>query len=110
MTVRNLVLKAYKGYIRISLNTKESLDTLIRTAVATGHWRTRKNEIFSGKRYYVLNLYLYNILDDLNIVTIKTETKLTVRELKGIIDKAITDYVEPDETLNYLKSYLTVSA
>ena len=110
MTVRNLVLKAYKGYIRISLNTKDSLDTLIRTAVVTGHWKTRKNEIFSGKRYYVLNLYLYNILGDLNIVTIKTETKLTVRELKGIIDKAITDYVEPDETLNYLKSYLTVSA
>lgn len=83
---------------------------LLEASVATEHWRTRKKEILAGKRYYVLNLYLYNILGNLEIVTIKPETKLTSKELKGVIDLALDNHVRNNPTLNYLTSYLTISA
>lgn len=102
--------KQYKGCLKIPLDTSKTLTELLLLSVATGDWRHKKRQILDSKRHYTLNLYLYNIIGELEIITLRCQNKITSYELRSIIDKALNEYVKPNETLNYGQSYITVSA
>lgn len=102
--------KQYKGCLKIPLDTSKTLAELLLLSFATGDWKYKKRQILDSKRYYVLNLHLFNIVGEKEITTLRCQNKINSFELRSIIDKAINEHVKSFEMLDYTKSFITISA
>lgn len=105
--------KKFKGCLKIPLDTSVGEEQLLANSHWFGDWKTKGSVIFSQKRRFTINLYVYNKQGDYEVTKYHHNSKIGYENFKPIIDCVIADfykeYENADEDIDLKNSYITIS-